>query len=134
VTGDPVSWLLIEPGWRVITADGQEVGRVEAVVGDSGADIFDGLAIATGILARPQYVPAERVSEITDGVVRLSLDRNAVGALEEYVEPAASVEVEGDGASRTERVEEALRGPDLRAHREGILRRALAWFGLVGRR
>ena len=31
---DPVSWLMIEPGWRVEAADGEEVGRVLEVTGD----------------------------------------------------------------------------------------------------
>ena len=44
---DPVSWLLIEAGWKVLAADGSEVGKVDEVTGDSNADIFDGLAIAT---------------------------------------------------------------------------------------
>lgn len=78
---DPVSWLLIEPGWRVESADGNEAGRIEAVLGDQNADIFDGLAIATGIVGRPKYVPAEQVAEIIEGTVRLSLDRSAVGSL-----------------------------------------------------
>jgi hypothetical protein len=78
---DPVSWLLIEPGWRVESADGDDAARIEAVLGDQNADIFDGLAIATGIVGRAKYVPAEQVAEITEGTVRLSLDRAAVGSL-----------------------------------------------------
>jgi hypothetical protein len=82
--GDPVSWLLIEPGWKVVAADGQNVGRVEAVTGDSNADIFDGIAFAAGALARPRYVPAEQVDAIEEGVVRLSVAKAAVRALTEY--------------------------------------------------
>src|SRR5205085_11166814 len=26
---DPVSWLMIEPGWKVLDADGEEVGAVD---------------------------------------------------------------------------------------------------------
>ena len=69
----PVSWLLVEPGWRVEAADGTEIGRIEEVTGDSGADIFDGLSIASSLFAHPQYVPAEQVGEIVDGRVRLKL-------------------------------------------------------------
>jgi hypothetical protein len=81
---DPVSWLLIEPGWKVVDADGQNVGRVEEVVGDANADIFDGIAFAPGALARPKYVPAEQVDAIEQGIVRLSVGKAAVGALTEY--------------------------------------------------
>ncbi len=91
---DPVSWFLIEPGWKVVAADGSEVGRVDEVAGDSGADIFDGLAIATSALGKPRYVPAEQVAEITEGTVRLSLTREQVERLGEYREPATSAVIE----------------------------------------
>jgi hypothetical protein len=38
---DPVSWFVIEPGWKVVDADGEQVGTVDEVVGDSGDDIFN---------------------------------------------------------------------------------------------
>ena len=31
---DPVSWLLVEPGWKVVASEGSEVGKVDEVVGD----------------------------------------------------------------------------------------------------
>jgi hypothetical protein len=93
---DPVSWLMIEPGWKVLAADGSEVGSVDEVTGDSNADIFDGLAIATTALGRPRYVPSEQVGEITDGSVRLKLSREQVDQLGEYEEPATSAEIEPD--------------------------------------
>lgn len=94
---DPVSWLLIRPGWKVVTCDGTEVGAVDEVAGDDTEDIFDGLAIATSALGKPRYVPAEQVAEITDGVVRLSLTREEAEQLDEYLEPATSAEIEPDG-------------------------------------
>jgi hypothetical protein len=69
---DPVSWYLIEPGWKVLAADGSEVGRVSEVTGDRQKDIFDGLTVTTGLLSKNRYVPSEEVAEITDGAVRLS--------------------------------------------------------------
>ena len=70
---DPVSWLLIEPGWEVVGADGESVGKVHEVVGDQERDIFDGLAgDAPGWSASPDYVPAEEVGEITVGRVQLT--------------------------------------------------------------
>ena len=93
---DPVSWLLIETGWKVLAADGTEVGEVDEVAGDSGADIFDGLAIATSMFGKPRYVPSEQVAEITEGAVRLSLTREQVEQLSEYREPATSAQIEPD--------------------------------------
>ena len=93
---DPVSWLMIEPGWKVLASDGSEVGAVDEVVGDSSVDIFDGLAIATTAFGKPRYVPAEQVGEITEGTVRLQLTPEQVERLEEYLEPATSAEIEAD--------------------------------------
>ncbi len=131
---DPVSWLLIEPGWRVVDASGEEVGRVEAVTGDSTNDIFDGLAIASGMFARPKYVPAEQVGTIVQGEVQLKLDRAAIDALGEYDVPATSEEIEPEKAPFLERAEADVEHANLREHRSGPLRRALDWLGLAGRR
>jgi hypothetical protein len=84
LSSDPVSWLVIEPGWTLVAADGSEVGRVEEVVGDTGKDIFNGLAVSTGMLTKPKYVPAERVSEILEGEVRLDLPADAIERLEDH--------------------------------------------------
>jgi hypothetical protein len=81
---------MVEPGWKVLAADGREVGQVDEVAGDSSQDIFNGLAIATSALTRPRYVPAERVAAITEGAVRLTLTADQVERLGEYVEPAPS--------------------------------------------
>jgi Uncharacterized protein conserved in bacteria (DUF2171) len=92
MSGDPVSWLLIEPGWSVRDAGGDEVGRVEEVVGDSGIDIFNGLAISTGLLGSARYVPAEVIGSITEGSVQLRLSRDEVKNLGAYEEPPPSEE------------------------------------------
>ena len=69
---DPVSWLLIEPGWEVVDAQGESVGKVDEVVGDPERDIFDGLQVVSGLLGESRYVPAEEVGEITEGRVQLT--------------------------------------------------------------
>jgi hypothetical protein len=134
LSADPVSWLLIEPGWQVVDATGGDLGKVEAVTGDSNADIFDGVAVATGMLARPKYVPAEQVGAITEGTVQLKLGRSAFDALGEYEEPAESIEVEGDAASRGARLGSDLVHEEPQQHRETLSRRIAAWLGLAGRR
>jgi hypothetical protein len=79
---DPVAWTLIEAGWRVTAADGSEVGRIDEIVGDESADIFNGLKILTGTLGTPKYVPSESVGEIVEGSVSLELTKDQVDALE----------------------------------------------------
>jgi hypothetical protein len=93
---DAVSWLMIRPGWKVYASDGVEVGKVDQVAGDDNADIFGGLAIATSALAKPKYVPAESVGPITEGRVELTLTKEQVDALGEFLEPATSAEIEPD--------------------------------------
>jgi uncharacterized protein YrrD len=87
---DPVSWLLIEPGWKVVTADGKEVGEVREIVGDTGVDIFDGLVVVKGLLRKPRYVPAEEVGSIYEGRVELKLSPDEFDKLGDYDEPPAS--------------------------------------------
>jgi hypothetical protein len=76
--GDPVSWLLIEPGWKVVDSEGNHLGHVEELVGDTNADIFSGLLISTGLFGGSRYVPAEQIELITEGHVQLSLTRDEV--------------------------------------------------------
>ena len=84
---DPVSWLVIEEGWKVVDAQGEDIGQVEEVVGDTANDIFNGLAVSTGLLGKPRYVPAEQVGEITDGQVQLTLSAEHVERLDEHEPP-----------------------------------------------
>jgi hypothetical protein len=124
---DPVSWFLIRPGWKVVAADGHEIGRVDEVAGDDTHDIFDGLAVATSPLGKPRYVPAEQVASIEEGTVHLSLSREQSDQLGEYLEPATSAQIEPGGS----RIGAELRGlesrlvdpPQTHAHRMNIWRR-----------
>jgi uncharacterized protein YrrD len=72
---DPVSWLVVEPGWEVVGVDGESIGKVHEVVGDPEADIFDGLQVTAGLLGETRYVPAEEVGEITEGRIQLTAGR-----------------------------------------------------------
>jgi len=91
-TGDPISWFLIEPGWKVIDAEDDDVGRVEEVVGDPNADIFNGLLISTGHFSGKRYVPAEQVGLITDERVHLTLSRDDVKRLTDESAPSSAAD------------------------------------------
>ena len=69
---DPVAWTLVEPGWKVLGPDGEELGRVAEVLGDTEHDIFDGLNVTKGVLSGTEYVPSERVAQIREGEIHLS--------------------------------------------------------------
>jgi uncharacterized protein YrrD len=93
MSADPVSWLVVEPGWEVVAADGSSVGTVRDVVGDTGKDIFNGLSVSPGLLKAAKYVPAERVGTITEGRVELTLSPDEFDALGRYEEAPPSAEI-----------------------------------------
>jgi hypothetical protein len=100
---DPVSWFLIERGWRVVDRDGEEVGTDEEVTGDENADIFDGLAVRSGLFADTRYVPSEQVDEIVEGTVKLALTGAEVDALQQFAEQPASLEISSEEACLSDR-------------------------------
>jgi hypothetical protein len=67
-----------------VDSAGESVGKVDEVLGDKNRDIFDGLAVSTGLVGKPKYVPAERVGEIREGEVRLEVSADEVERLEPY--------------------------------------------------
>jgi hypothetical protein len=79
---DPVSWLLIKRGWKVLNAAGDEIGKVVEVLGDEGDDIFDGLAVSSGLLGKRHYLAAERVGAIEEG--QIHTDVSDLSSLDEY--------------------------------------------------
>lgn len=112
-----VSWKLIEPGWDVHASAGELVGHVFKTVGDSDADIFDGLAVvhhegqAYSVIHnfwdRPRYVAAEKVAAIADGSVTLALTCEQANDLPLHDAPE-SARIEPDSASRRDRLETAV--------------------------
>jgi len=86
---DPVAWTVVERGWKVYDAAGDEIGHVDEITGDENVDIFDGITISHGVLSKPHYVPSEDVAQILDGEVHLSLSRVEVEQLATYTEPVA---------------------------------------------
>jgi hypothetical protein len=116
---DPVSWFVIEAGWKVVDAEGQEVGSVDEVVGDSSNDIFNGLSISTSLLGRPRYVPSEQVGTITPGRVHLTLTKDQIEHLGEFEEPPTSAEILPDAAGAVRRAEAAVEAP-IHSHGERL--------------
>ena len=91
MTGDPVAWQMIEQGWSVLDADGNQVGKVDRVTGDISSDIFNGITFGDGgtVLTRARYVAAEHVSAIRQGEVVLDLRGDDVAKLGAYVAPVS---------------------------------------------
>ncbi len=82
--GAPIAYTVLEPGARVYTSDGEEVGRVSEVVADLQVDIFDGLVVETGALGTgKRFVRGEQVEEIFEDGVLLKIDSEAAKSLPE---------------------------------------------------
>jgi hypothetical protein len=116
---DPVSWFVIEPGWKVVDADGQEVGSIDEVAGDSSDDIFNGLSISMSLLGKPRYVPSEQVGTITEGRVQLKLTKDQIEHFREFKEPATTAEILPEGAGTLRRGEAAVEAP-IHSHGEPL--------------
>ena len=93
---DPVSWFLIEPGWDVVGSDGTALGTVHEVIGDTGIDIFDGLAVSPGQLRSSKYVPSERVGTIVEGRIEVDVSADEFERLGEHAEQPPSADIRAD--------------------------------------
>jgi hypothetical protein len=93
--GEPASYLTLADGTAVLTSDGTEIGRIEHVLADADADVFDGIIIDTS--AGPgghRFADASQVSEIYDGGVVLTLDDAAAAELPEPSANPATLEAD----------------------------------------
>jgi len=61
----------MEPGWTVLDANGEKVGKVKEVEGDLQTGIFHGILVERGLLGDEVEILSEAVAEIHDGHVHL---------------------------------------------------------------
>ena len=94
-----VAWKAIERNATVVSADGEEVGEVVEIAGDSTADIFTGLVVSLGMLGANRMIPAERVRAIWPDRVEVDLSSGAINELGEYEQPEAERWQPDTGAS-----------------------------------
>jgi PRC-barrel domain len=78
-----VSWMAIHQDARVIDRDGNDIGRVEAVLGDDEDDIFHGLALDLKGWGGHVELPADRIQRITTDRIYTDLGPNEGDSLEE---------------------------------------------------
>ena len=128
-----VSWLVIEPGWTVVAADGSDVGYVQEVVGDDTEDVFDGLAISTNLFEEPRYVPSARVGRIFEGRVELHVASNEVQELEDFLEPPPSLEIDASKPGWSDRALEEVAPVTTTAGAVPFRKRLRAWFASLRR-
>lgn len=99
--GDPTSYLTLEPGTDVLSADGERIGVVEHVLRDEATDIFDGIVIDSRLgPGGHRFVDAPDVAEMRTDAVVLGLSAADAERLPEP-EPGPAV-IEHHGAEDSE--------------------------------
>ena len=90
------------------------MGKVEHVLRDPDADIFDGLVLDTSALpGGHRFVDADQVEEVFERGVLLKLDRNAAEALPQPSENAATMEADPAEADESDLTRKLRRAWDL---------------------
>jgi uncharacterized protein YrrD len=85
MTGDPISYMALPKGARIVGSDGEEVGRVSDVISDDQKDIFSGLTFKHGTLGREHFLAADLIDSITTEEVTLTVTSDvAMERIEPY--------------------------------------------------
>ena len=94
--GEPISYLALDTGVDVISADGERIGTVEHVLADTEADIFDGIVIDTRLgPGGHRFVDAPDVGELYERAVVLKLSAADAHKLHEPSPNPAVIENHG---------------------------------------
>ena len=100
--GPPSSYLALEPGATVYSSDGTQLGKVEHVLADPDADIFDGIVIATKGMGY-RFADAPLVANFYERGVELTLSFDEVeNQLPEPSENPAAMRADPDDVVESE--------------------------------
>jgi hypothetical protein len=95
--GAPTSYLVLADGTPVYSSDDKELGKVEHVLSDEDADVFDGIVLDTSVLPGGQrFADASQVDRIYERGVVLTIDAAAAEQLPEPGKNPATMEVTGE--------------------------------------
>jgi hypothetical protein len=107
--GEPISYLALEEGTKVVSSDGERIGEVAHVLAEPEEDIFDGIVVdASWLPGGHVFADASQVEEIRSGQLRLNLDAAASRSLPQPSENPAALET-GPGDTVKEDVGDELR-------------------------
>lgn len=81
---DPVAWSYVEADTLVVGPNGEELGRVAAMLGTETEGIFHGVAVSPYRDGRARVVPADAVTRLTSSKVQVAYDADQLAAAEEY--------------------------------------------------
>ena len=86
---DPVAWNYVEPDTLVVGTDGEELGRVAAMLGTETEGIFHGVAVTSSDDGTSRVVPADAVTLLTTAKVQVAWSAEQLAAAEEH-DPTAT--------------------------------------------
>jgi hypothetical protein len=81
---DPVAWSFVESDTLVVGPDGEELGRVAAMLGTESEGIFHGVAVLPYHDGKARLVPADAVLMLTSAKLQIAYDRERLAAADEY--------------------------------------------------
>lgn len=81
---DPVAWNYVEADTLVVGPDGEELGRVAAMLGTETEGIFHGVAVNPYENGRTRVVPADAVTLLTPARIQIAYDRDQLAAAKEH--------------------------------------------------
>ena len=111
--GEPISYMVLVEGTRVVGTDGAEIGTVKRVLADSAADIFDGLILDTP--AGDRFVDAPQVGDLYTRLVVLNMTAAEAQSLPEPTPSPAAVDLSADDVSSDESAGDKVRDAARRA-------------------
>jgi hypothetical protein len=81
---DPVAWSYVESETLVVGPDGEDIGRVAAMLGTEAEGIFHGVAVTPYRDGRTRVVPADAVTRLSTSRVQIAWNAEQVANAEEY--------------------------------------------------
>jgi hypothetical protein len=81
---DPVAWSYVEAETLVVGPNGEELGRVAAMLGTETEGIFHGVAVTPYRDGSTRMVPADAVTRLTPARVEIAYDEAGLDAAAEF--------------------------------------------------
>ena len=81
---DPVAWSYVEAETLVVGTNGEELGRVAAMLGTETEGIFHGVAVTPYEDGMTRVVTADAVTRLTTSRVEIAYTAEQLAAAEEY--------------------------------------------------
>jgi hypothetical protein len=92
--GAPIAYTVLREGTPVLASDGTQIGTVQRVLADEGADIFDGITVDTSDGER--FVDAPEIDRLYERAVVLTLGPDRARKLPEHSASPAVIEPTAD--------------------------------------